>query len=190
MADDQNPTVRETILAMYFWPPDALDFDPLDYRTWCQRLRDLACEVEHGLAIGDLAPLAAYLRDGFPLPGWLSLRLADAIDPHGDGRFVIKRGWRKSGEQGERVAFARHSRNANIGLYVCYLMNKHGPGTYDAAIEETKRRFGIGKKSTNPNTQYMKQKAHAFDESGSIHPFYVTFFEDLYWKHYPFPCPD
>lgn len=188
MADDNRPTVREVILEMFGWPTDALAFDPLDYETWPQRLRDRAGEVADGLDNGDLGPLAAYLQEGFPLPTWLSLQLADAINPRGGGRYKVGFSGRKTGEQGERKAAARHSRNYSIGAYVAYYIHKHGRGqaVYDSAIADAREKFGLGEKSSAPAQHYAKFRAVAFKEDGSISPFHASAFSDLRWKHYPF----
>lgn len=188
MAGADRLTVRETILAMFGWPPDAEAFDPLDYETWPQRLRDMAGEAEDGLDDGDLMPLAALLQQGLPLPTWLSLRLAEAIDPGGGGRFRIEAIGRKKGEVGERAAAKRYARNSNIGAYVAYYIHKHGQdqGVYDSAIADARDKFGLGKKSSAPAQHYAAFRTHAFEDDGSISPFYAVFFSDLYWRNYTF----
>lgn len=192
MGGDDRPSVRETILAMFGWPPDAEAFDPLDYETWPQRLRDMAGDAEDGLDNGDLRPLAVILQQGFPVPNWLSLRLAEAIDPGGRGRFRIEAIGRKKGEKGEKAAAERYARNANIGAYVAYYIHKHGQdqGVYDSAIADARAKFGLGKKSSAPAQHYAAFRAQAFDDAGSISPFYAVFFSDQYWRNYPFKRSD
>lgn len=186
MADEQRSDIRETILAMFGWQPDALAFDSLDYETWPQRLRDLAGEVEDGMDNGDLAPLASYLRAGYPLPIWLSLKLAAAIELEGDGRYLVEARGRKKGEQGEKAAADRYARNANIGAYVAFYLHKYGQssGIYDSAIADARTKFGLGEKSSAPAQHYAAWRDRAFQKDGSIHPFYAVFFSDRYWENY------
>lgn len=102
--------------------------------------------ASNGLLDGDLAPLARYIRAGWPIDEVLAEQIADAIEgPDEEGytlRMVNRRGHRTFSE---RESTARKS--TDIALFVRSLqidqVRAGRAGGYDGIVQEAQDRFGV-----------------------------------------------
>lgn len=114
-----------------------------------------------GLLDGDLRPLAAYLRAGWPLDKWLSEQIADAIEgPDEEGftlRMVNRRGHKKFSD-----VVADHARRLDIALAVRHLQvedQRRGlVGTYEAIIRHTMQRFGVSRSTVTGAVAWARKE--------------------------------
>lgn len=100
---------------------------------------------------GDLRPLAAYIRAGWPIDEALASQIADAIDgPDAEG-FTL----RMIGKPGRRPSFtereAKRARDFDIALFIRQRQIEHAEegwaGTFEEIVDEATKKFGV-KRST------------------------------------------
>tara|TARA_B100001057_G_C22496003_1_gene812086 strand:+ start:107 stop:631 length:525 start_codon:yes stop_codon:yes gene_type:complete len=132
---------------------EPLDPEKLEaYRQWSAmplEQRRAHSEASHGLLNGELAPLAAYIRGGWPIDGILAEQIAAAIEgPDAEGYAL-----RMVSNDARKLKFderdALRMRNIDVALF--YRAEKIAAaragwsGTEDEIFAKIRDRFGVGR---------------------------------------------
>lgn len=125
-------------------------YDPVDYDTWPDEQKDFAGRVWNGLHNGNLQPLADYLRAGHYIEPALGREIAEAIEGVDAGFYHIVTKGRERGQRGWDASWAAHDKKMRVGMLAEKLVREYGPGGFDAAIAEVRRREKFAPKSSWP----------------------------------------
>ncbi|WP_338245271.1 hypothetical protein [Aurantiacibacter hainanensis] len=154
MTDDQDE----------IWPP--LPRESLDRIAWWQSLpvaqRDAWSRASNGLLNGDPMPLAAYIREGWPIDATLAGQIANAIEgPDGEGYTL-----QMVSEDARRLKFddrdELHRRNLNIALF--YRAEKIAAsragwsGTDDEIYRKIREKFSVGRSTAAKAVSEIRQE--------------------------------
>lgn len=132
-------------------------YDPTNYETWPEEQKDFAGRVWRGLQDGNLQPLADYLRAGHYIDRVLAKEIADAIEGGGNGLFRIVPKGRRPGQRGFTAITESHDSKLEVGVWMESRIREFGRGGYEAALEDTKARFGLGKRTIEKAHKYLRE---------------------------------